>query len=199
MCTGRSRANPGTTYKKPKSRYHYIPSDTELLMPDFVAVDFETANKMGGVSACQIALVKVKGGQIVDRFSSLIKPPVGWDRFEFTYLHGIRARDVKNAPSWLELVPFVDSFIEDLPAYAHNAQFDSKVWRELDEYYSTKTHPQNFYCSYLTAKRIIPDLENYKLPTVLKECAPSFRLNHHKADSDAEACAIIVTELQRRL
>lgn len=44
----------------------------------------------------------------------------------------------------------------------------------------------------------MPGLVNYKLPTVVGACAPDFRLTHHTADSDAEACALIVAALQER-
>ncbi|MFK5211074.1 hypothetical protein ACI3QO_11560, partial [Propionibacterium freudenreichii] len=54
----------------------------------------------------------------------------------------------------------------------------------------------HFFCSYLTARRMMPGLDNYRLPTVLERCAPHFVLDHHKADSDAEACALIVAALQ---
>lgn len=40
---------------------HPLPS--QIAEPSFVAVDFETANRMGGVSACQVAMVKVCDGQ----------------------------------------------------------------------------------------------------------------------------------------
>ncbi|MDK9344918.1 hypothetical protein FAM22021_001729 [Propionibacterium freudenreichii] len=42
----------------------------------------------------------------------------------------------------------------------------------------------------------VADSYNYRLPTVLERCAPHFVLDHHKADSDAEACALIVAALQ---
>ena len=44
-----------------------IPERKDLLSDGFVAVDFETANRLGGVSACQIALVRVQDRRIVER------------------------------------------------------------------------------------------------------------------------------------
>ena len=92
----------------------------------------------------------------------------------------------------------VSHFVDGATVYAHNAAFDSRVWRQLDEHFGTTTLPAPFFCSYRTAQRLIPGLPNYKLPTVLHACAPNYQLNHHRADSDAEACALIVCELQRR-
>ncbi|WP_408640157.1 3'-5' exonuclease [Cutibacterium equinum] len=174
-----------------------IPTAAQLADQEFVAIDFETANRMGGVSACQLAMVKVVDGQVIDRFNTLIRPPRGWDSFEFTYLHGISAADVRTSPMWPSVADDVSHFVAGATVYAHNAMFDSRVWRQLDEYFGTLTLPSPFFCSYRTAQRLIPGLPNYKLPTVLHACDPSYRLNHHRADSDAEACALIVCQLQR--
>ena len=42
-------------------------------MRDFAAIDFETAN-MEPSSVCSVGLVVVRGGEVVDRFYSLIRP-----------------------------------------------------------------------------------------------------------------------------
>ena len=42
-------------------------------MQDFAAIDFETANNQR-CSVCSVGLVIVRGGKIVDKFYSLIKP-----------------------------------------------------------------------------------------------------------------------------
>ena len=42
-------------------------------MQDFVAIDFETANNER-LSVCSVGVVIVRGGEIVDKFYSLIKP-----------------------------------------------------------------------------------------------------------------------------
>ena len=174
-----------------------IPPDSELAESPFVAMDFETANRLSGVSACQIALVRVVDGVVTDELDTLIKPPSEWDHFEFTYLHGIGPDEVRDAPSWPAIADQVRDFVADVPVYAHNAAFDRGVWAQLDEFFNTSTLPRRFYCSYRTAKRMVPGLPNYKLPTVVHACNPSFDLDHHHAGSDAQACAQIVIALQQ--
>ncbi len=176
-----------------------IPSASDLASRTFVAVDFETANRSGGVSACAVALVKVSDGHVVDRLTTYLKPPAGFDHFEFTWLHGISALHTSDAPSWHEAVDEVAGFVGGAPVYAHNAPFDAKVWRELDQYFGLRTAPRAMYCSYRLARRVRPGLPNYKLPTVTKAFAPSFVLDHHQAASDAEACALIVAAIQRQI
>lgn len=186
----------------PRSRTYdsaLIPNLEDLMRQEFIAMDFETANKLGGVSACQIALVKICDGEITNQFTSYILPPSGYQHFEFTWLHGISFADVAAAPTWAELAEEIKKFIGELPVYAHNAKFDARVWRELDRYFGVKSYPKEFYCTYRMAARAIPDLANHKLPTVTAYFAPEYQLNHHEAFSDAKACAQIVIGLQRLL
>ena len=53
---------------------------------DFTAIDFETANAFRR-SACAIGMTKVRGGQVVDRFTSLISPPEDAAEFTNTWVH----------------------------------------------------------------------------------------------------------------
>ncbi|MFW0181686.1 3'-5' exonuclease [Rothia sp. P5766] len=175
-------------------RSSWVAPSEILSSPSFVAVDFETANQHGA-SACQIALVKYSSGKIVEKVSSLIKPPTGLDQFEYTHIHKISARNVKRAPTWQDIATWVQEFCDGLPVYAHNASFDADVWRALDDFYGTDTLPARFFCSYRTAEKLVPGLQNYKLPTVTQALVPGFNLRHHDADSDAEACALIIAAL----
>lgn len=163
--------------------------------PSFIAVDFETANTHRE-SACQVAMVAVEHGRVVDRYATLLAPPDEYGYFKFSYLHGIYPRDVRDAPTWGTVCGEVKRFVGARPVFAHNAAFDAGVWRALDTIFGTATVPDAFYCSYRTAQRLVPGLVNYKLPTVTAHLVPNFRLDHHRADSDAEACGLIVAALQ---
>ena len=206
VSTGYSTVHPEVSYRRSSSGVRpagkkirspsLVPGRSDLKASTFVAVDFETANE-SYVSACQIALVLMCEGEVVDRYSTYLKPPRGHDYFKNTQLHGIGVKEVLRAPTWLDVSAVISRFIGDVPVWAHNSSFDSGVWRKLDEYYGICTQPRRFYCSLWTSKKIIPGLVNYELPTVLRECDPSFHLDHHRADSDAEACARIVCALQR--
>lgn len=181
----------------PKPRPRFLPTVAELAEEEFVAVDFETANRRGALSACQIALTKVRDGRVVDQFDTLLRPPAGFEHFEFSWLHGITFEDVVDAPRWPEAAPEVARFVADLPTYAHNAGFDQGVWAALDQHFHTASLPEKFYCTVQLSRRTAPGLDNHKLPTVTDYYVPGFELNHHRADSDAEACALIVAAMQR--
>lgn len=49
-------------------------------MQDFVAIDFETANGRRS-SVCSVGIVIVRGGEIVDKFYSLIQPAPNYYRY----------------------------------------------------------------------------------------------------------------------
>jgi len=189
--TGKARAPRKVAAAK------WIPRIGELLQDEFVAVDFETANRISGASACQVALVKVAGGEVVGQMCTYLRPPEEYILFEFSHIHGIDRGDIEDAPSWFDIADDVVEFVGGAPVYAHNATFDAAVWRALDRYYFTGTYPKRFYCTCRLSRRLLPHLADHTLPTVAEYCAPGFTLNHHRADSDALACAHIVAQLQR--
>ena len=57
-------------------------------MRDFTAIDFETAN-MEPSSVCSMGLVVVRGGEVVDRFYSLIRPEPEYYCYWNTRVHGL--------------------------------------------------------------------------------------------------------------
>ena len=94
-------------YSKKVAAAKWIPSRSELLKDEFVAVDFETANRLSGASACQVALVKVAGGEVVDQMCTYLRPPEEYIRFEFSHIHGIDRGDVEDAPSWFDIADHI--------------------------------------------------------------------------------------------
>lgn len=59
-------------------------------MQDFAAIDFETANYERS-SVCSVGVVIVRGGEIVDKFYSLIKPEPEYYTFRCSMVHGLCA------------------------------------------------------------------------------------------------------------
>jgi DNA polymerase-3 subunit epsilon len=163
---------------------------------DFVAIDFETANEKRA-SACAIGLVKVRSGEIVDTFQSIIKPPSGMDHFneKNESIHGISARDVKNSQNFGELWPEIEAFLEDLPLVAHNAGFDMSVLSQNLQIYGLRPQERLYFCTYLLSQKSI-DLLSYSLPDVIEHLGfESFE--HHDALADAVAASRLAVELLR--
>ncbi len=155
---------------------------------EFTAIDFETANQARH-SACAVALVRVKNGQVVDRFSTLIKPPPG--EFIFTYIHGISHHTVREAKTFEQVWPQIQKFCNAAPFLAaHNASFDRGVLMSSCAFYGIEPAPYTFACTVKLSRSVWPHLPRHTLDTVCRYLKIS--LNHHQAESDAEACAKIL-------
>lgn len=157
-------------------------------MLEFTAIDFETATKSYH-SACSVAVVEVRGGEVADSFHTLIKPPGMRFLPENIDIHGITPQMVEKerdfAGVWAELAPYLRGRV----VVAHNAPFDMGVLRA-----SLAAHhlpPPSFYqcCTVQMARRVWPDLPNHKLNTVGDFLRIAFR--HHDALEDARTCAAI--------
>jgi len=155
--------------------------------PNFVAIDFETANDEPE-TACAVGLVRVEKGRIVSRQHYYIRPP--YCNFFFSYLHGISWKDVKTKPSFAGLWPSLRKALSGVEFLAaHNAHFDQAVLSACCQ--TAKIEPPDlpFLCTIQLARRAW----NIYPTNLLNVCRHlGFELNHHEALSDAEACARIV-------
>ncbi len=160
----------------------------------FVAVDFETADPKRD-SACAVALVKVRKGRIVDRLAHLIRPP----RREITlsWVHGLVWEDVREAPRFKDLWPEIEPFCDDVDFFAaHNAPFDRSVLKACCAAAGLAPPKQPFLCTCKVARQML-GTKHAKLPDVC--AALHIPLQHHQAESDAEACARIVIVAEKRM
>ncbi|OQX12399.1 MAG: exonuclease [Desulfobulbaceae bacterium A2] len=156
-------------------------------MTSFAAIDFETANYAQN-SACALGLVVVEDGRIVRRLHALIRPPSR--QFVFTYIHGLTWRDVEEAPDFAEVwAAMADELRGVRFLAAHNAPFDRGVLGACCATYGLAMPPQPFVCTVQLA-RARWNIRPTRLPDVCRRLG--IILQHHQADSDAEACARIV-------
>ena len=166
-------------------------SEASSNVSSFVALDFETANRSRD-SACAISVVRVEKGRIVKTVSRLIRPPSM--EFEFTYIHGITARDVKDAPTYASLHHEILDLMDgaDFVA-AHNASFDKSVMNALCQRWRLAAPKLIWECTVKLARKEW-GLYPTKLPDVCRHLG--IPLKHHNATSDATACAQIVLAAQ---
>lgn len=165
-------------------------------MDSWVAIDFETANG-SRASACSVAVARVKSGEVVDRFATLIRPPAGHDRFEYrnTQVHGIQASDVVGAPGWRQVWSRLSEFAGDDPLVAHNASFDTSVIRAANTAAGLPWPAMRYACTMVIAKQTWP-MPSYRLPDVAAAVGVSLA-RHHEAESDTLAAAGILVAQQR--
>lgn len=160
---------------------------------NYVAIDFETANRYPN-SACSIGMVKVMGGEIVEEYYRLIKPPkMIFDPMNIQ-IHGIRPKDVTNEASFdLLWETEIKSFISGLPLVAHNASFDMNVLRALMTTYDLESGSIRYFCTVTGSRKTYPQLLNHKLSTVSEHLGIALR--HHQALDDARACGLILADI----
>ena len=161
---------------------------------DFAAIDFETANK-DRRSACAVGIAVVSGGKVVDNYSSLIRPPNLDFLKAFIKLHGITPQRVRNAPSFREVWPEIQSRCGIGLVAAHNAAFDVGVLISCAEDCGFGRPSGQYLCTVELARTILPGLPNHKLTTLTGVMGIS--IDHHNAASDALACAELAIRFMR--
>lgn len=132
--------------------------------PDYVVFDLETT----GISrvydeVVEISAVKVRGGKVVDEFSTLVNPgrhiPSGASQ-----VNGITDQMVAYAPRFVKVLQEFLDFTEGYPLVGHNiASFDMKfICRDAEKYYGSV--PVNDYIDTLPlARNHLPNLSHHKL------------------------------------
>ena len=158
-------------------------------MLNFVAIDFETANKFPN-SALSLACTIVEDGQIKDTWYSLIKPPFLQFDPDCTAVHGIQPHEVKDAPTFDQLWPEIyEKCLKDRIIIAHNARFDVGVLRATLDHYKIAWPDNHFTDTVKIARKVWPTLVNHKLNTVGGFLGVEFK--HHYALDEAETRAKI--------
>lgn len=168
---------------------------------DFVAIDFETANREQA-SACSVGMARVKGGEVVARESFLIRPHRSLGPFSRgnMRIHGITEEMVSapGVPEWQEALERILDFTGANQLVAHNARFDAGVLRAATTLAGLIVPTMVFACTVQIARRAFPGSANHKLPTVADYLGLG-AFTHHDADEDALICARICVEAARAL
>ena len=165
-------------------------------MLDFTAIDFETATDRQN-SACSVAVVEVRDGEVAQTYSTLIRPPgLRFSPFNIR-IHGITPEMVRYERDFAGVWPELRPFLENLIVFAHNAPFDMGVLKS--SLLANHIAPPKFYhcCTVQISRKAWPDLLNHKLDTVGEFLHVNFR--HHDALEDARVCAEIPLAAAERL
>jgi len=154
-----------------------------------IVFDFETSGISPdcGDRAIEVGAVKLRGGQILGSFQSLMNPGIRINTFIENYT-GITNQMVQGAPKADEVMHDFARFIGDTPLIAHNASFDRRFLKAEFERID-QTCDQDFGCSMLTARRIYPDAPNHKLETLVRYKNLHTDGTFHRALADAEMTA----------
>ncbi len=155
-------------------------------MSRYIAFDVETPNAQNNRMS-SIGIAVIENGKISDTFTSYVNPETYFNTFNIQ-LTGITPQLVKHSPTfpqlWNEIEPIMNSGI----LVAHNAVFDMKVLAKcLNDYGITSERYKKYLCTVQMGRKCYPELANHKLDTLCNHLR--IELDHHKADSDSNACA----------
>ncbi len=159
----------------------------------YIVFDIETT----GLSAIndkitEIGAIKIKDGQIIDKYSQLVNPERKIPEF-ITKLTGIDDEMVKDKPTIDKVIHEFNEFISDDVLVAHNANFDLGFIRENMEKNSIEV--KNPVLDTLELSRsVFPDLKSHKLNLISKHLGVKLE-NHHRAVDDATATADILLKI----
>ena len=152
---------------------------------DFTSIDFETARGKRW-SICQVGIVRVENGKIINKISRLVRPPNNEYSEWNTRVHGITPTDTIDSPTFLEIWSEIKPYIENNLVVAHNSDFDIDCLNKTLEYYDIPKPRFEIDCTYRRTGQKLDDLcEAFDIELE----------NHHDAECDAIACAEIYIKL----
>ena len=174
-----------------------VNSKGQSLEEDYVVFDIETTG-FGPVNdhIIEIGAVKVKNGEIVDKYSTFINPEIPIP-VHIENLTGINDDMVCDARKIDEVLPEFLEFCKGCVLVAHNASFDVGFISKKAELLNIETE-FTVVDTVSMARVMLPQLSKFKLDVVAKELGISLE-NHHRAVDDAGATAEIFVEFIRRL
>ncbi|ABA76661.1 MULTISPECIES: 3'-5' exonuclease [Pseudomonas] len=168
-------------------------------MERIAVIDFETTgiSPSSSCRATEIAVVMLENGRIVERYQSLMNAGVRIPAF-IEQLTGISNAMLRTAPSAEKVMNEVNEFVGCTPLLAHNAAFDQKFW-DFELGRIKRTRLQNFACSLLLARRLMPAAPNHKLGTLTTFAQLPHTGQAHRAMADAEMAANLMVHLAGEL
>lgn len=168
---------------------------TPLRETTFCVVDVETT---GGsplhARITEIGAVKVRGGEVLGEFSTLVDPDQPIPAF-ITVLTGITDAMVAGAPRVASVLPAFLEFAGDAVLVAHNASFDTRFLRANSERLGYGRLDNPVVCTVRLARRLVRDeVPNLRLST-LAAALHSPNEPVHRALADARATVDVLHAL----
>ncbi len=159
-------------------------------MLTFNSIDVETAN-VDRASICQIGVVHVREGEILEQWQTLINPGQWFDPCNVS-IHGISEQDIKNSPTLPEVREELRRRLRGSILVSHTS-FDRVAFERAMARDGLEQLQVTWLDSARIARRAWPEdygRSGWGLKNIAKDLGISF--NHHNALEDARAAAEIV-------
>ena len=190
------------------------PDDSDIFTNTYVVFDTETTGFNPGLhdSMIEIGAVKLKDGNVIERFDELINPGHHIDE-QITNLTGISDELVSNCDNEKNVTIRFKEWIGNLPLVAHNAKFDKDMLEMAYYKYDLGELKNPVIDTWMLSKAINKDCKKHSLTALSKYYKIKFDENvknddeeeqvtgahHHRADYDAEATGSIFYKMLKQL
>ncbi len=173
--------------------------DRDVNETEFVVFDLETTGaKSPPCRITEIGAYRVKGGEVLEEFQTLVNPETPIPPF-ITGLTGISDEMVADAPLFADVAHDFLNFIGDSVLVAHNSGFDMRFLNhEIGRVYPDYRLANPCLCTVQLSRKLLPDILNHKLVTVAEHYSIDL-INHHRASADAFATAHIFVRLLAKM
>lgn len=176
-------------------------NNATLLAEEYVVFDLETTgfNAAGGDSIIEIGAVKLKDGEIIDKFDKLIKPPKPITE-RITSVTSITNEMVADCPNEEIAVKEFLKWAGDDVMVAHNAKFDTSFIEMCYKKYNLGEY-KNTVIDTLALSRILDqEASRHGLSAITKRYGVEFdEESHHRSDYDALATALVFHKMMKKL
>lgn len=161
-----------------------------LLNQEYVVFDTETTGFYVGMDQMiEIGAVKIKGGEIIDRFDEFIDPHRPLPQ-KITELTCITDAMLEGHDNECEVTKRFLEWTKDLPMVAHNAKFDIGFISAACSKYNLGEFTNTVLDTMSMARMLHPEWPNHKLTTLVRRYKIEWDEDaHHRADYDAEGTA----------
>lgn len=161
-----------------------------------VIFDVETTglSAANGDRIIEIAALKIRGGEVLDRFHSLVDPQreVSWSAF---LVNGISPEMLQGAPRSQEVLPGFLSFLGDGWLIGHNVKFDvGFLSRELARINSKLNKDTVILDTLRMSRRLLPELSSHRLWMVARFLGIT-SIQQHRAMADVEMTYAVFMKL----
>ncbi|MCW2817179.1 MAG: exonuclease protein [Nocardioides sp.] len=167
----------------------------------FCVVDLETTggSARAGSMITEIGAVKVRGGEVLGEFQTLVNPRTDIPAF-IAVLTGISNSMVADSPPIESVLPAFLEFAAGCVLVAHNAPFDVGFLRHFAEHQQRAWPPFEVVDTAVLARRVITrdDAPNCKLSSLARVFRSATTPNH-RALSDARATVDVLHGLMERI
>lgn len=174
--------------------------DYDLLEQEFVVFDTETTGFTPySDQMIEIGAVKIKNGEVTERFDELINPyrKLPPKIIELTNITDAMLEDKDSEENATKR--FLE-FVGDLPMVAHNAKFDIGFISAAMNKYNLGEFKNTVIDTMSMARTLYPEWKNHKLSTLVKNLeVPWDESAHHRGDYDSEGTAIAFYKMAKTL